>query len=94
MSCGEGPAEERESAIALVEHRAKARSGGVVVHRERAVEIRQLQDWCGGERVLEGVEGRCCLRCPCEALLLEEGGERRDKRAVVLDEPAVITRQS
>jgi hypothetical protein len=44
MASGEGAAEEGQRSLALVEDGAEADAGGVTVHHERHVEVRQQVD--------------------------------------------------
>lgn len=58
------------------------------------LEIRQLENRRGGERSLQCFKRRHGLRRPRKPIFLEELGERRRDRAIVLDEPTVIARQA
>jgi hypothetical protein len=82
---------EGEGTGALMEDHPEPRPLGITVHRERPVEVRQMEDGGSGECALEGIEGCGCLRSPDKALLPKQLGEGRCNRVIVLDEPLIVS---
>ena len=87
------PAEVGDGMLVLDEHRPETVCRRVALDDERLGEVGQRQYWRGCHRGLEGRERRGGLLGPDEALLQERGERRRD-RAIVVDEFAVVAREA
>lgn len=92
MVSHEQPAKEGDSTDALMENRSKTRVQGIAIHHELLVEVRKVEDGCGGERELEGIE--CCRRLGRlgECLFLEKLCEWHRDGTVVLYESPIVPR--
>ena len=91
---GDGPAEEREGAVALMKNGAKAGPRRVALDDEVAVEVRELQNGCLRESSLQSSERPLGVLVPMEPLLLEQRREDSSDVAVVADEATVVSGQA
>ena len=91
---GDGPAEEREGAVALMKNGAKAGPRRVALDDEVAVEVRELQHWRLRESSLQSSERLFRVLVPTEPLLLEQRREWSSDGAIVADEATVVPGQA
>jgi hypothetical protein len=78
----------------LDQDRPEAVGGHITLDDEALGEVRHGEDWGSGDGALEGLERRLFLGATSKAILLEQGGERRDDGAIIVDEFAVVPGQA
>jgi hypothetical protein len=90
VSGGDGAAEEGDQVAILDEHGAEPVGRRVALDDEELGEVRHGEDGGHGDCGRERYERSDRYVVPGEAVLLEEGGQRRDYRGVAVDELAVV----
>jgi hypothetical protein len=84
-----GPAKVGDRVALLDQDHLEAVGGRIALDDEALGEVRHGEDRGSSDGALEGLERCLCLGAPSEAILLEQGGERRGDGAIIVDEFAV-----